>query len=99
MSNLYRVLREKFSILKRDYPDAILEDIVSSDIVYTDGLAAEAKFKIVFSIYGKYITTIFIKDDGSWFSTVGSATVKKAIRDWIQSVTIELPSLEVPVLE
>ena len=98
MSSLYRVLREKFSLLKLAYETSI-DEISGADIVYTDGLAAEAKFKIIFTINKSYITTVYVKDDGAWFSTVDNYVIKKAMKAWIEAVSNpEVPAVEVPPL-
>jgi len=88
MSNHYRILREKISLLKLIYPEIALYEISSADIYYTDGLAVDAKFKISFLSNGKYITTVYVNANGSWFSTVDSLLVKKAMTDWIQEVNL-----------
>jgi len=87
MSNFYRVLQEKFSLLESEYPEAKLEDVTATDVYYTDGMAQDAKFKIVFSKHEKYLTTVYIKDDGGWFSTVENYVIKLAMKAWIQAVT------------
>ena len=88
MSNHYRILREKISLLKLIYPEIALYEVSSADIYYTDGLAVDAKFKISFLSYGKYISTVYVKADGTWFSSVASLLVKKAMTDWIQEVNL-----------
>lgn len=91
MSSLYRVLREKFSLLKLAYPEIVIDEISGADIVYTDGLAGEAKFKIIFTINKSYITTVYVKDDGAWFSTVDNYVIKKAMKAWIEAVSNPVP--------
>jgi hypothetical protein len=88
MSNHYRILREKINLLKLIYPEIALYEVSSADIYYTDGLAVDAKFKISFLSDGKYVSTVYIKTDGTWFSTVDSPPVKKAMTDWIQEVNL-----------
>ena len=91
MSSFYRVLREKFSLLESEYPEAKLEDVTATDVYYTDGMAADAKFKIVFSKHEKYLTTVYVKDDGGWFSTVENYVIKLAMKAWIaEAATPEL---------
>jgi len=94
MSNHYRILQEKISLLKLIYPEVALYEITSADIYYTDGLAVDAKFKISFSNLGKYMTTVYVNPDGTWFSTVDSFLVKKAMTDWIKEVNLMTKSQE-----
>ena len=89
MSNVYKLLEANFTILQKDYPDAILDTVKSDDVFNTDGMAGEAKFKIIFIQQRQFLTTVYVKDDGSWFMTADSIVIKKKMRDWIESVIIQ----------
>jgi len=86
MSTFYKVLQDNFKLLQNEFPQATLENIFVIDILETDGMATEAKFKIVVSQHDIFLTTVYVRDDGGWFMTADSILVKKALKTWIESV-------------
>jgi hypothetical protein len=86
MSNFYRVLQDNFSIFQESFPDAKMGDVEGVDIFYTEGMAKDAKFKIMVSQENIYLSTIYVKDDGEWFMTMDSVVIKKAMRTWVFKV-------------
>lgn len=86
MNTFYTELQAKFSLLQADYPDATMEHVLAIDILQTEGLALGAKFKIVFTQGKEFLTTVYVMDDGVWFMSVNSATIKKAMRAWVREV-------------
>ena len=86
MSNFYRVLQDNFSIFQESFPDAKIGDVEDIDVFYTDGMAKDAKFKIMISQQDIYLSTIYVKDDGEWFMSMDSVVIKKAMRAWVFKV-------------
>ena len=79
-------LIEHFNILKNEWPLCEISNISGTDLYYTDGMAADAMFKIQFHQGGFYITTVYVKEDGTYYLTIDSIIVKKAIKKWIDTV-------------
>ena len=88
MSNFYRVLQDNFSIFQESFPDAKMGSVEEIDVFYTDGMAKDAKFKIMISQQDIYLSTVYVKEDGEWFMTMDSIVIKKAMRAWVLKVTM-----------
>jgi len=88
MSNFYRVLQDNFSIFQESFPDAKMADVEEIDVFYTDGMAKDAKFKIMISQQDIYLSTVYVKDDGEWFMTMDSIVIKKAMRAWVLKINM-----------
>ena len=79
-------LIDNFNILKNEWPLCEISNISGTDLYYTDGMAADAMFKIQFHQGEFYITTVYVKEDGTYYLTVDNIVVKKAIKNWIDTV-------------
>ena len=88
MNNFYRVLQDNFPTFQESFPDAKMADVEEVDVFYTDGMAKDAKFKIMISQQGIYLSTVYVKDDGEWFMSMDSVLIKKAMRTWVLKVHI-----------
>ena len=86
MSTFYKVLQDNFKLLQNEFPQATMENIFAIDILETDGMATEAKFKIVVSHHDIFLTTVYVRNDGGWFMTADSIVIKKAMKTWIESL-------------
>lgn len=79
-------LIDKFNILKNEWPLCEISNISGTDLYYTDGMAADAMFKIQFHQGEFYITTVYVKEDGTYYLTVDNIVIKLAIKKWIDTV-------------
>lgn len=79
-------LIDNFNILKNEWPFSEISKINGADLYYTDGMAADAMFKIQFYQGEFYITTVYIKEDGTYYLTVDNIAIKLAIKNWIDNV-------------
>ena len=86
MSTFYKVLQDNFKLLQNEFPQAAMDTIYAIDLIETDGMATEAKFKITVSQHDIFLTTVYVRDDGGWFMTADSILVKKAMKAWIESL-------------
>lgn len=87
MIDHYKVLEQNFNILQIEWPKAILDtSIDEQDNIATDGMAAEAKFKIIFIHNGLYMSTVYVNSAGDWFSTMDNVVVKKTMKSWTQAL-------------
>ena len=73
-------------MFQESFPDAKMADVEEVDVFYTDGMAKDAKFKIMISQQNIYLSTIYVKEDGEWFMTMDSIIIKKAMRAWVFKV-------------
>ena len=79
-------LIDNFNILKNEWPLCEILNITWADLYYTDGMATDAVFKIQFHQGGLYMTTVYVKDDGSYYLTIDNIVIKKAIQKWVDTV-------------
>ena len=93
MANQYTVSQEDIQILLEKWPDAKMYFITELDIFNTDGMAEGSKFKIEFIQNDVYISSVYIKENGLWFSTVDNFMIKKIMQCWITTITsnIQVP--------
>lgn len=73
-------------MFQESFPDAKIGDVEDIDVFYTDGMAKDAKFKIMISQQGVYLSTVYVKEDGEWFMTMDSVVIKKTMRAWVLKV-------------
>ena len=85
MNTFYIVLQNNFKHIKKEFPEAKMENILAIDVLSTDGMATDAMFKIIFTHHGIFLTTVYVNNDGGWFMTADSILVKNAMKSWIQT--------------
>lgn len=79
-------LKGEFAKLKTAWPDCKLDEVNGVDLYYTDGMSTGAIFKVLFYQSGLYITTVYIKDDGTFYSTMSNILIKNIVIKWIETV-------------
>ena len=79
-------LIDNFAKLQAVWPNCEIGSVTANDTYYTDGMAADALFKIQFFQEGLYTTTVYFKENGNFYLTMSSVLVKKIVTDWIEEV-------------
>jgi len=84
--NIGDKLRNNFTRLKAIWPECEIGEVTASDLYYSDGMSQGAIFKILFYQGRLYITTVYIKNNGTFYSTMGNIAIKNIIIKWIESI-------------
>lgn len=83
MPNQYTVSQDDINFLLNKWPESKLYTISQLDLHNTEGLAEGSKFKIEFIQNGTYVASVYIKENGEWFSTVENSMIKMAMKSWM----------------
>lgn len=79
-------LMDSFHLLKNEWPTCEINAIDKADNYYTDGMATDSIFKIQFYQAGLYLTSIYVKNDGTYYQTIDNILIKKIISKWVNTV-------------
>ena len=82
MSNFAQSLRKHIGLLKTDYR-VDLEELTTADIYYTEGVAEQCDFKLLFSENAVVVAIFYVFPDGEFFGTDTAVEAKKGIELWI----------------
>ena len=80
-------LRANLDLLRAVWPDCNSEDVTATDHFYTDGATDGCTLKICFSKFKTHVTSIYIKEDGSYISPWNThKEISEQVGIWIKKI-------------
>jgi hypothetical protein len=88
MASLAQQLRKKIGLLKSNFR-VDLEELTTADIYYTEGVAEQCDFKLLFSENGVVIAIFYVFPNGEFFGTEDATLAKQSIESWIKACPVK----------